>query len=743
MTLRRSTLAVLALVAAHFALGLVYAWATPLFEASDEGSHFGVVRWVARGNGLPVQDPRNQDTFYHQEGSQPPLYYLLGAALTFWMDTSDHASVAVQNPHSRLGIPGIAHNVNLYRPADADGGTAQAGRGLRVFSLLLSCGTVVLTFVLARRLFADKLRPLLAAALVAFNPMALFINASVNNDNLLMLLATAVLLLVVEVVQAHPRPSLLKLLGLGALCGLAALTKLSGLVLWPVVALALLAEQWKHIPRAERNLQFAIRHLPPVIGRGLVVFSLAAIVCGWWFLRNLQLYGELFGLETMVAIAGPRNVGLLGLLSEWEGFYLSYWGIFGAFSLRASEWVYWFFNVITLASIAGGAWLVWKRRGRLSTEGLLLSAVCLITFIGVVRWTMQTPASQGRLMFGAIAPLSIGMAAALLAPFTHSAARAVAASLGVALAAVALYVPVFDIAPRYRPPQPMAESQLPADLRPVRARFGDGLELIGYTADDAARKPGDSVPVTLYWRALKSMTTDDSLALVLFGRASEGVGQLDTWPGGGLLPASQMQTGAIYPDLYQLPITDSAAAPTLLQLRIAVWRGSPDNRLPIRAGDGSTLDAASLTVGRLVPTQPEARTPPYTEGSTFEHGITLLGTDSLNDLGYINLYWRARERIPADFTLFMHVVDEEGNKVAQSDGQPFEGDWPTSAWEPGQTFLDLRQIAIPKQLPVGKYVVKVGWYDPATGVRLAAFKPGGERWPEDAVVLTAQFEVIP
>jgi hypothetical protein len=91
----------------------------------------------------------------------------------------------------------------------------------------------------------------------------------------------------------------------------------------------------------------------------------------------------------------------------------------------------------------------------------------------------------------------------------------------------------------------------------------------------------------------------------------------------------------------------------------------------------------------------------------------------------------------------MHVVDEEGNKVAQSDGQPFEGDWPTSAWEPGQTFLDLRPIAIPKQLPVGKYVVKVGWYDPATGVRLAAFKPGGERWPEDAVVLTAQFEVIP
>lgn len=744
MTVRRSTLALLALVAAHFALGLVYAWATPPFEASDEGSHFGVVQWIARGNGLPVQDPRNKDTFYHQEGSQPPLYYLIAAALTFWMDTSDHPRVAVQNPHSRVGIPGTTHNVNLYRPipSDAVSGTAQAVFVLRVFSLLLSCGTVALTFLLARRLFADKLRPLLAAALVALNPMALFINASVNNDNLLMLLATATLLATVEMVQAHARPSLFKLIGLGLLGGLAALTKLSGLVLWPVVALALLAEQWKHIPRAERQLPSAIRHLREAVVRGLIVFGVAVLVSGWWFLRNLQLYGEPTGLETMVAIAGPRSVGLIELFTqEWASFYLSYWGIFGVFSIRAGEWVYGFFNVVTLASLGGGAWLLWKQRGRLSTEAVLLAVYCLLTFAGVVRWTMQTPASQGRLMFGAIAPLSIGMAAALLTPFAPRAARVAAACLGALLAAVALYVPVFDIAPRYRPPQPIAETQLPADLRPVRARFGDGLELIGYTADDEARHPGQSIRVTLYWRVLQRMRTDDSLALVLFGRATESVGQIDTWPGGGLLPTSQMQPGAIYPDTYPLPITEFAATPTLLRLRAGLWRNAPDNRLPIRAPDGALLDAVTLTVGRLVPAQPEARTPPYPEGSTFEHGITLLGTDSLNNLGYLNLYWRARERIPADYTLFIHVVDEQGNTVAQADGEPYSGDWPTSAWEPGQTFLDLRQIGTPERIPLGKYSIKVGWYDPATGARLAAFKPDGERWPEDAVVLPIRLEV--
>ena len=107
-------------------------------------------------------------------------------------------------------------------PPEAHGGTARAVLLLRAFSLVLSCGTVLATFGLARRFFADKLRPLLATALVAFNPMALFINASVNNDNLLMLLTTGTLLAAVELVQAHTRPGRLKLIGLGALCGLAA-----------------------------------------------------------------------------------------------------------------------------------------------------------------------------------------------------------------------------------------------------------------------------------------------------------------------------------------------------------------------------------------------------------------------------------------------------------------------------------------------------------------------------------------
>ena len=87
------------LLVGHLALGLLYDWATPIFEASDEGSHYPVVRWVAQSKSLPVQRPDEARTPWEQEGSQPPLYYVLAAALTKWIDTGDFVQLHVKNPH--------------------------------------------------------------------------------------------------------------------------------------------------------------------------------------------------------------------------------------------------------------------------------------------------------------------------------------------------------------------------------------------------------------------------------------------------------------------------------------------------------------------------------------------------------------------------------------------------------------------------------------------------------------------
>ena len=66
-------------------VAFAYKQSTPIFEASDEAWHYGVVREIASGNGLPIQQA-GEITTYRQEGSQPPFYYLIDAALISWID---------------------------------------------------------------------------------------------------------------------------------------------------------------------------------------------------------------------------------------------------------------------------------------------------------------------------------------------------------------------------------------------------------------------------------------------------------------------------------------------------------------------------------------------------------------------------------------------------------------------------------------------------------------------------------
>jgi hypothetical protein len=298
-------------------------------------------------------------------------------------------------------------------------------------------------------------------------------------------------------------------------------------------------------------------------------------------------------------------------------------------------------------------------------------------------------------------------------------------------------IPVADIAPKYTPPPALAEADLPADVRPLRAQIGGGMELVGYTADEAPRQPGQTLRVTLYWRASQRMSRDYALALVLFGRGAQNVGQIDTWPGAGLLPTSQWQPGAFYADTYQLPIDARATAPSRLRLSVSAWDGDPANRLPVRDPDGTVLDAAVFPVGRLVPAQAVTASPAVADGSTFEYGLTLLGYDAAVDGALsLTLHWRADHLIPADYTLFVHFVDGAGLEVLPpADAPPLGGDWPTSAWLPGQVVVDERRIALPPDLPPGCCAVRLGWYDPTSGARLLAFRPDGAPWEENAVVL--------
>ena len=54
----------------------LYNLSTPLYESPDELQHAAYAAWLADGRGLPVVDPAAPGP-WRQEGTQPPLYYLL------------------------------------------------------------------------------------------------------------------------------------------------------------------------------------------------------------------------------------------------------------------------------------------------------------------------------------------------------------------------------------------------------------------------------------------------------------------------------------------------------------------------------------------------------------------------------------------------------------------------------------------------------------------------------------------
>lgn len=753
-TLGRARRWVTLLVLLHVGLGLLYDRATPIFEAPDEGYHFAYVRALAQRRGLPVQDPA-RPAEWEQEGSQPPLYYVLMATLAGRLPTPDWDTVFVRNPFLR-NAPGNPHNVNAYRhamtPARPYTGTALAVHVVRWLSLALSAVTMALIYRVALAAFGDPWLAVLAAALAGFNPMVLFINASVNNDNLHMLLSAAAVWVMLVLLARPARHPLRRGALLGGVLGLAALTKISGLVLWPVAALAVTAGLLRAAGPA--GWRGAVR---PAVARLAVVFGVAGAIGGWWYLRNYQLYGEWFGLNTMIAIIGPRTppVALLDLLrDEWYGFYLSYWAVFGVFSITPPMWVHAFYGGLTGWALLGSGLALLRRPVRLSPAVALLGLLVVVTLGGVIRWSLQTPASQGRLLFGALGALAPLLAAGLLSgarPLLRLRAGrgwagGFALTLAGALALVAAIIPPAFIAPRYAGPTPLTADQLPAEFQPLDAVFGGQIELLGYTRQAAPVWPGETFTVTLYLRARQPLGTDYALALHVLGRGGVAeVSKLDTWPGGGNGATSQWTPGVIYADTYTLQVAESAAWPTVLWLAVDVWGDDPTQPLPLTTAAGAPLGEIKFPVGRLTRLEILQPEPPVPNETTFDQGITLLGYEAAPNTAladgalWLTLYWHldpAAASPPLDYTVFMHLVDEQGIMVMEpADAPPLAGDWPTSAWVPGVTVIDAHLIALPPDLHAGRYDLRLGLYDPATGARLPAFRPDGTRWPEDMVVI--------
>jgi len=85
----------------------------------------------------------------------------------------------------------------------------------------------------------------------------------------------------------------------------------------------------------------------------------------------------------------------------------------------------------------------------------------------------------------------------------------------------------------------------------------------------------------------------------------------------------------------------------------------------------------------------------------------------------LDLYWEALERPDSDYKVFVHILDREGNIIAQEDARPRQWMCPTWVWQPGERIEDSHVLALDSLGTGGPFVARIGLYDHYTGARLA------------------------
>ena len=83
----------------------------------------------------------------------------------------------------------------------------------------------------------------------------------------------------------------------------------------------------------------------------------------------------------------------------------------------------------------------------------------------------------------------------------------------------------------------------------------------------------------------------------------------------------------------------------------------------------------------------------------------------------LTLYWEPLAIPERDYTVFVHLAGADGRPVAQRDGYPLGGRYPTGLWRPGEVIRDAVELTVPADAS-GTYRLLVGMYDPRTLERL-------------------------
>jgi hypothetical protein len=258
--------------------------------------------------------------------------------------------------------------------------------------------------------------------------------------------------------------------------------------------------------------------------------------------------------------------------------------------------------------------------------------------------------------------------------------------------------------------------------QPLQDDFDDRLRLLGATIPDegATFLPGEAVPVELFWQAMVDPGQDYDPRLRLLDAQDGVVAELVEKPVAGTYPTAWWRAGELVRDPHELPIPATVPQGSY-RLTLSLMRAGGSEAETARGQ--TAVDLGQIYVaGRGHNFEPSK--PQHAQVAQFGTSVEMIGHDLREVVRApgspleVTLYWRALETPDRNYHVFVHLLDADGNILAQDDGPPGGGEFPAMGWLPGEYLTDARSLRLPTDLADGEYRLGVGFYDPVSGLRL-------------------------
>ncbi|MBI5671336.1 MAG: hypothetical protein HZC41_25355 [Chloroflexi bacterium] len=267
------------------------------------------------------------------------------------------------------------------------------------------------------------------------------------------------------------------------------------------------------------------------------------------------------------------------------------------------------------------------------------------------------------------------------------------------------------------------------------ATFDNRLELVGI---EAPRElvPGGWLPVTLHWRLNERAGADYFVRVQVwdYTNTSRGAGKDSAgFIFRHLYPTVMWTPGEIVSETRWVQVYGDAP-PGGYRFGVSVYTYPGPKAVSVAGGPDAEIYESWALVGSAA-VAPEQfttnNTPPmpvnaqlgesmHLIGAAFEPPLNALQT---GDTLKLRLYWQVEQPVSAGYTIFLHLKNVNGDLIAQQDVLPHDGQYPTWAWQPGETIDTTHALAVPADQPP-PYTLAVGMYSWPSLERLPTMQDG-------------------